>query len=105
MSGLLGKADLEADTNTDIYTVPADRIATVNISLCNRADTPHRVHIALSDHPTDTDVADYIEYDTSIPAHGILERTGIVLSAGERVVVWADDYLVSVRVHGFVENE
>jgi len=102
MSGLLGKANLAADTNTAIYTVPADKIATANINLCNRTDSEITARIAVRNGPM-TD-ADYLEYDTSIPAHGVLERSGIVMSAGETIVTYASTAGVSVRVHGFEEN-
>jgi len=103
MSGLLGRADLEADTNTDLYTVPAARLATVNINLCNRTDTPVSASIALHDGVL-TD-ADYLECDAPIPAHGVLERTGLVMSAGETILAYASSAGVSVRVHGFEEDE
>jgi len=103
MSGLLGKADLEADTHTDIYTVPTARITTANINLCNRTETPVTVCIALHDGVLAD--ADYLEYDTSIPAHGVLERTGLVMSAGETITTCASADGVSVRVYGFEEDE
>jgi len=103
MSGRLGTADLEADTNTDIYTVPAARITTANINLCNRTETPVTASIALHDGVL-TD-ADYLECDAPIPPHGVLERTGVVMSAGETIVVCVSSVGVSVRVHGFEEDE
>jgi len=102
MSGILGKADLEAATNTDIYTVSSDTFATANINLCNRTDSAITARIAIRSGALDD--ADYLEYDTSIPAHGVLERSGIVLSAGETIVAYASAVGVSVRVHGFEEN-
>jgi len=103
MSGLLGKADLEADTNTDIYTVPPGTLTTANINLCNRTDNTVTVSIALHDGVL-TD-ADYLECDASIPAHGVLERTGLVMSAGETIITCASAAGVSVRVYGFEEDE
>jgi len=103
MSGRLGKANLAANTNTDLYTVPADTIATANINLCNRTDSEITARIAIRNG--DLGDADYLEYDTSIPAHGVLERSGMVMSAGETIVAYASAAGVSVRVHGFEENE
>ena len=48
--------------------------------------------------------ADYIEYDAKLPANGVIERTGIALSAGEIVTVRASAPGVSARVHGFEET-
>jgi len=102
MSGFLGKADLAATANTDLYTVPAGKITTANINLCNRTNVAITARIAIrSDALGD---ADYLEYDTSIPPHGVLERSGMVLSAGETIVAHASAAGVSVRVHGFEEE-
>jgi len=103
MSGRLGTADLEADTNTDVYTVPANAIATVNINVCNRTANTVTASIALHDGVLTE--ADYLECDAPIPAHGVLERTGLVMSAGETIVTCASAAGVSVRVHGFEEGE
>jgi len=103
MSGRLGKADLAADTNTAVYTVPADTVATANINLCNRTDTAVTVRIAI--HEDVLDEADWLEYDAPLPAYGVLERTGLALSSGETLTVHASGAGVSVRVHGFEEGE
>jgi hypothetical protein len=44
---------------------------------------------------------DWIEYDASIPAGGVLERTGIVAQAAERVVVYVSAATASVNVYGY----
>lgn len=100
-SGKLGSADLAATTNTLLYTVPASTVTTANVRVCNRnaaASVKVRVAIGTGASPATTD---YIEYDTAIPANGILEDTGVVLAAGEKVWVYSDTANVSVRVHGF----
>lgn len=101
-SGKLGSAALAAAANTDLYTVPAATVATVNISLCNRTSTPIAVRVAVRSGALAD--AHYIEYDTLIPGNGVLERTGIAMSAGEVVSVHAAAIGVSARVHGFEET-
>ncbi len=89
-SGLLATTNIaSATTNTLVYTVPASKLASCNMNLCNR--TGSAVTVRLGVVPSgDTIGADHwIEYDTSIPANGVLERTGFVLAAGDKVYVYA----------------
>lgn len=101
-SGKLGNADLAATTNTTLYTVPALKTATINASFVNRSATAVTVRMAIAATATPTD-AEYVEYDASIPAYGVLERSGIVCGAGELVVCYASATGVSVRIFGFEE--
>lgn len=101
MSGRLGKAALTANTDTDVYTVPASNVAAITVSFCNRGSTASRVRLAVRDGTLGN--ADYIEFDSEVPGNGVLERTKIVVQAGEIVTVRADSANVSVRVHGFEE--
>ena len=57
------------------------------------------VRVAISTQTTPTD-KDYIEYDTIVPARGILERTAIALDAGKNVVAYASTNTCSVNVYG-----
>ena len=85
------------------YQVPDDaKKATVNINICNRATGPVKVRLAIAaaDVPTDDE---YVEFDETLRQGKPLERTGFVLSPGERVLLWSDTAAVSVRVHGFEE--
>ncbi|MFZ6748505.1 hypothetical protein [Undibacterium sp. Ren11W] len=101
-SGKLGSADLGAGVDTLLYTCPALKLATVNISLCNRGAVPTTVRIAVGTGGAPA-VTDYLEYETPLPGPGVLERTGIAVSAGEKI--WARTVLatVSARAHGFEE--
>lgn len=101
-SGKLGAANLAANTDTLLYTVPASIVATVSIRLCNRGAAPVKLRVAVGSGvaPADTD---YLDYDAPVPANGILENTGIVLSAGEKLWVRSDTATVSARAHGFEE--
>lgn len=96
---ILGRSDLAATTNTSVYTVPAGAQAACNINVCNRGAAAVTVRLALSDSGAPGN-ADWIEYDVSIPAKGVLERTGISLDTGKRVVAYASAATVSVVVHG-----
>ena len=102
--GYLGKTKLAESTNTAVYSVPAGKFTTANVAMCNIGDASAKIRLAIVDGAA-ADLADedYIEYGVDIPAGGVLERTGITLSAGETVVAWADKTTVSVRVHGYEE--
>lgn len=94
-----------SDTAVMIYQVPASTIATVNIRIANRNITQAEIRVAISTAATAGTIgpADYIDYDVSVPGHGVLEDTGIVCSSGERVWVSSNLPNISVRVHGFEE--
>jgi hypothetical protein len=98
-SGRLGIANLSATTNTTVYTVPASVFSVVNVNLCNRTTGSITVRIAVSAtaSPADTE---WIEYGAIIPANGVLERTGIVMSTTNQLVVWASAVGISVVVGG-----
>ena len=98
-TGRLGSADLAAATNTTLYTVPTDTFAVVTVSVCNRGASPCTVQLAVCD--TASPGADeYLEFDTSLSAKGVLERTGIVLDAGKLLVVRSSTTSVNAVVYG-----
>lgn len=101
MSGRLGKADLIANTDTDLYTVPAGNLATVNVYFCNRTGAAIRVRLAVRSGAIAN--ADYLEFDSEVPANGVLERTKIPLDAGEIITVRANATGISAQVRGFEE--
>jgi len=100
--GLLGKAAMAADTDTLVYSVPADVGATVNINVLNRGTETATVKVSLgTTEPPST--GDFIE-DISLPAAGgVLERTAIACSAGEKIIIHASTADCVVRVHGVEE--
>lgn len=100
-SGRLGKAALAANTDTAVYTVPAGVVATANVNICNAGADEATVRVAV--HSGAIGPADYIEHGVKLPPGGVLERTGLALSAGEAITVRSDVAGVGVRVHGFEE--
>ena len=97
-SGILGQAAPTATTNTTIYTVPASTVSVVNISIVNRGGSAATVRVALSATATPSD-DEYIEYNTSVGATSVLERTGLVLDETKNVVVYASSADTSVSVY------
>lgn len=102
-TGILGRSAPSATTNTTVYTVPAGKIASFTISVCNTNDTVRGVvRIALSTSGTPA-AGDWIEYDASIIPLGVLERSGLVANAGTQVVVYSNVTNVNFVVYGFEE--
>ena len=99
-SGILGQSAPSATTDTSVYTVPASTLAVINVMVINRsASNPADVRIALAASGTPT-TAEYIEYDVTVPAKGVIERTGMALQATKQVVVYASTADTSVTVTG-----
>lgn len=102
-SGRLGIAAPAANTNTTVYIVPAATVATLNVAVVNRGADAATVRVAVATSAAPI-TAEFIEYGVQVPANGgVLERTAIVASAGEQVVVHCSTANCSVRVHGFEE--
>lgn len=98
-TGRLGTSDLAAATDTLLYTCPADNFAVVTLSLCNRNASSVRIRVAVGTNATPAD-DQYIEYDSELSGNSVIERTGIVLSAGQTIIVRSNTVNVSAVVVG-----
>ncbi len=98
-TGRLGASDLAATTNTTLYECPTSTFTIASVSFCNRGASSVTVRLAIADAATPTD-AEYIEYETAISPKGVLERTGIVLDAGKKLVVRSSAVSVSAVAYG-----
>jgi hypothetical protein len=98
-TGRLGTADLAAATNTTVYTCPTATFAVVTVSVCNRGTSAANIQVAVASSATPS-AAEYLEFDTSLSAKGVLERTGIVLDAGKLLVVRSSTTSVNAVVYG-----
>lgn len=96
-SGKLGSANLDAAADTLLFT--ADDLQTFNVRFANRNSTAVKVCVAIGTGaiPADTD---FVDYNVTVQANGILEDTGLVCSTGEKIWVCSDTANVSVRAHG-----
>jgi hypothetical protein len=101
-TGRLGTANLSAATNTTVYDVPDDTFAVVTLSVCNRGASPCTVQVAICTSATaaSPDPSEYIEFDTTLSAKGVLERTGIVMDADKRLVIRSSATSVNAVVYG-----
>ena len=98
-TGRLGVADLTGDVLTTLYTCPDDTFGVTSVSFCNRGNSAVTVRLAVADLDTPIN-AEYIEYDVELLAKGVLERTGIVLSSGQKLVVRSSGSNVSAVAFG-----
>tara|TARA_B100000927_G_scaffold37753_1_gene27044 strand:+ start:201 stop:521 length:321 start_codon:yes stop_codon:yes gene_type:complete len=99
-SGILGQSAPSATTDTSVYTVPASTLAVVNVMVINRSATNTadvRIALAATASPSNEE---YIEYDVTVPAKGVIERTGMALQASKQVVVFVSTGDTSVTVTG-----
>lgn len=98
-SGKLGSVELTGGSNSTVYTVPADTFTVASVSFCNRGNSAVSVRLALADADTPTN-DEYLEYDIELQSKMVLERTGIVLAATQKIVAYATGSNVAVVAFG-----
>jgi hypothetical protein len=98
-TGRLGAANLTGTGNVVLYTCPVSTFAVATVNVCNRNSSEIRARISISDADVPTD-SEWIEYDVLLQANGVLERTGIVLDAGKRIVVRTSVANVTATAYG-----
>ena len=104
--GRLGALDLAAATATLLFTGAVGKITTCNVTLSNRdsAVTPEG-RIALVDGLLE-DLADedYFQYGSELFYGMPIVRTGVVVAAGQSIIVYSSLANVSAVAWGFEEN-
>lgn len=100
-NGVLGKTLSVAGTEVIAYTAPATLdFATISINLVNQAVADAVVKVAVTTSAS-ASPADYIDFNSVLPGNGGgLERTCIVVSPGENVIIESDNSNVAIRVYG-----
>lgn len=97
-TGRVGSAALEDGASTLLYTVPfkpdgststTDNFALCNVSVCNRGSSAAGVSIALV--PSGANLSDehWIEHNTLLLGRGVIERSAMTLTEGDRIYVKA----------------
>ena len=86
-TGRLGTANITTTADTTVYTVPLATFSVVSVNVVNRSSSAAaQIRIAIASSAT-PGLAEYIEYDSSLVANGVIERTGIVMDASKLLVV------------------
>ena len=85
-TGRLAAADLVSGTNTTVYATPAEIYTVASLNITNRSNVPTVINVAIADLDTPT-LGEYIEFETELLPKNILERTGLVLAATQKIVV------------------
>jgi hypothetical protein len=98
-TGRLGASDLTAGVLSTVYTCPSDTFAVVAVNFLNRGNQAQTFRLAVATTGTPTD-SEYIEYDVEVLSKGVLERTGLVLAASQRLVAYASGGNASAVVYG-----
>lgn len=103
-NGSLGKMVSQANTVVVPYTAPANALfATVTINLVNTGVTDVSVRVAIGTGAAPA-ADEYIEYGVVLAGNGgTLVRSCQILSADDKVFVWASAATVCVRVEGLEE--
>lgn len=100
-SGIFGKVDLSSATTwTEIVAAPGSGVKVATLNVANRTASPVTVRVAVRDAAGNVTNADCIEYDVSLPANGVLERTGIVLDSSNGLHVYASATGVTAIAYG-----
>jgi hypothetical protein len=101
-TGRLGTADFTvvgAGVNHSLYSVPLATFTVATVSFCNRTASSVNVRLAIATGASPGN-AEFVEYDVQISPNGVLERTGLVLAAGQLIVVRSSAVNVSAVAYG-----
>jgi hypothetical protein len=103
-TGRLGTAAPSATTWTLAYDCPLNTFSVVTVSIANRGGSAMTVRVALTTTapPSVPANSEFLEYDTTIIANGVLERTGIVMDRAQAryLAVYSSNANASVVVYG-----
>lgn len=89
-SGRLGAVALPSNTYTVCYTVQSGMLATVNFGIASRTANSVAIDVALEASATTAPAAkSIIESGVTLAANAVLERTAIVMAAGQSLVARA----------------
>ena len=99
---VLGQSNPSANTNTDLYTVPASTSAVCStIVICNQAASAATFRVAVRPSGASIATAQYISYDTNVNANDSITMTiGITLATTDVVTVRANTTTVSFNLFG-----
>lgn len=98
-TGRLGANDLASGTDTTVYTCPTDTYTVASVSFVNRGSSPTTLRLAIADLDTPSN-SEYLEWETELLPKNVLERTGLMLGASQKIVVRSSQANVSCVAFG-----
>jgi len=102
LAGITGNVsgfDLAAATDTLVYTCPAGKRASITVSFANRGASAAKVRLARGVGGSPAAI-DYVEYDAGVAVGTPLIRSGLSLSAGDKLWVRSDVVSVTAQIDG-----
>lgn len=104
-SGVYSKVDVSnATTWTAVVAAPTSGTKVTTLNIVNRTASSATIRVALASAAGSVTDADCIEYDVSLPANGVLERTGIVLDSSNGLHVYSSIAGLSAVAYGIDGN-
>lgn len=101
MNGRLGKAEAGNASFVTLYAAPPEIAhAVANVLVVNTNNVEATITIAIA-QTTAPNTNEFIEYNYPLPPNGHLERSALVISPGEIILVYANMTGVVCRAHGF----
>lgn len=97
---LFGQAAIPAAINFTLFTVAPFKEASFTLNLCNTSAAPITVRVAKAAAGTPV-AGEHVEYEASIPAYGVLERAGMVLTAAKNLVIRASAVGIDANAWGY----
>ena len=102
---VLAQETLTADTNTDIYSVPAGKSAVIStITIANTASTAATYRLAVTSSATAASavtLAEHVAYGVTAPANDTVALTlGITAETGKKLVAQSSSASVAFNVFG-----
>ena len=99
---VLGQSNPAANTNTDLYTVPASTSAVCStLVICNQAASAATFRVAVRPAGAAISAPQYISYDTNINANDSITMTiGITLATTDVITVYASSADFSFNAFG-----
>jgi len=98
-TGRLNAIVIPATTDTAVYTVPSGYYTVCNVNIVNRNAAAVSIRVAMASSIT-PGIEEWIEYGTTVIPNGVFERTGLVLSQNQVIVVYSDTANLSCVVYG-----
>ena len=100
MNGILGAWDLLANVNQAIYTNNYSGVNVVVVNFCNKSQAEVTVRIAVSTSTTAPTDAEWIVYESVVGPRSAFEKTSILVSPGQSIVVRANSSSVNAVCFG-----